>query len=427
MILSAGLAWFALVLVLLARALRQFRAYRNAEPIKAPWLGADSGSQFASTGSHFARQNGGPGLGSRSSESLDRGSNNSPTPGASPSVAVVVPARNEINNIDACLAALCAQREVRSGYSMIVVDDVSDDGTAAAVRDWCNREPRVALISSGPLPKGWLGKPHACWQGAIASDSEWLCFIDADVRATPTLIATAVQTAEAKGLDMVSLYPFQELGSFWERLIIPVGMLFIACAKDWAQASNPAHPEANANGQFLLIRRNVYYAVGGHAAVCGAICEDKALAGRTKQLGYRFGVIAGERLASTRMYAGLRSLWQGFSKNAVDIMGDGSSTVLTAACALLVSWAVLTIPIVLAVAATSQPSPASLAGLGLAATGSGIALGMQAGTFGHFKVSLFYVLLFPLGATTAAILSFRSVILRRRRQVTWKGRHYQLE
>src|SRR5207245_1919750 len=104
---------------------------------------------------------------------------------------------------------------------------------------------------------------------------------------------------------------FQKLGSFWERLIVPAGMLMIACGKDWAQAANPNHPEANANGQFLLIRRGVYFAFGGHAAVAGAVCEDKALAERAKQLGYRFGVVAGERLASTRMYVGLRSLWEG--------------------------------------------------------------------------------------------------------------------
>ena len=200
-----------------------------------------------------------------------------------------------------------------------------------------------------------MGKPHACWRGAVSSRGEWLCFIDADVRAAPDLIAAAVQTAQTHGIDMLSLHPFQELGSFWERLIVPPAALMIACATNLRQVDDPGSSEVTANGQFILIRRDVYFAVGGHAAVRDAICEDKALAGRVKRGGWRFRVLGAEHLARTRMYTGLASLWEGFSKNAIEIMGDAAGTIAAALGGVIVAWGVPAIPIALGLAG---PGPA---------------------------------------------------------------------
>src|SRR5205823_2818427 len=170
------------------------------------------------------------------------------TPASLPAVAIIVPARNEIANIGTCLAGLTAQRGLSGGLSIIVVDDGSQDGTGEVVARSARDDPRIELIGSGDLPAGWMGKPHACWQGALQTDAEWLCFVDADVRATPDLVAAAVVAALRQGIDMLSLNPRQELGSFWERLIIPAGLVLIGCAQDLRPIDDPASTEILGDG-----------------------------------------------------------------------------------------------------------------------------------------------------------------------------------
>lgn len=383
--LLAGAAWICLIGWLIVRAVRQFRAYR------AVLLRGSEGAGPAS----------GP-------------------------VAVIVPARNEAANIGKCLAGLSAQRDLPAGSSITVIDDGSQDGTPELVRGAAPASPGMSLFEAGPLPAGWLGKPHACWRGANSVTADWLCFIDADVRAAPELVSAAVATAEREGIDMLSLTPFQELGSLWERLIVPAGLVLIACAKDLRRIDDPASSEVSANGQFILIRRDVYFAVGGHAAVRGEICEDKALAARVKAAGYRLRLFGAEHLASTRMYRDFASLWEGFSKNATEIMGDDLSTVGVASLGMAIGWAALAVPSLAINIAIGWPSLASMAGAILALLGSLAVLGIQIGTERHFRLPAAYGLLFPFAYTAVAALAWHSVGLRREGRVTWKGRTYEI-
>ncbi|MBX6746251.1 MAG: glycosyltransferase [Acetobacteraceae bacterium] len=340
---------------------------------------------------------------------------------------MIIPARDEAANLGPTLATLSAQRYPRECCRILVIDDGSCDDTAKVAGQAAAADPRIRLYPAGRLPDGWLGKPHACWRGArLATDADWLCFMDADVRAAPDLLASAVSQAERERLDMLSLLPFQELGSFWERLVIPAGMLMIACAKDLRAVQDPASPEAEANGQFILIRRAAYMALGGHAAVRGEVCEDLALARRAKAAGYRLRLVAAEHLARTRMYRDLGSLWEGFAKNAVEIMGDGRRTMLVADLGALFAWTAFLLPLLLGAAALHQPEPAALLGAALAALGSAVVLGVVAGTARHFRAPMALALLFPIGACMAAALAWHSVSLRRRGHVTWKRRRYTL-
>jgi hypothetical protein len=170
----------------------------------------------------------------------------------------------------------------------------------------------------------------------------------------------------------------------------------------------------------MLMRREAYEATGGHAAVRAEICEDRALARLAKRRGLRVRVLAAEHLARTRMYRDFPSLWEGFSKNAVDIMGDARRTLLVAVAGLLVGWATLLLPLGLAVVAlhdgTAWPA------LVLALAGSGVVVGVEIGTARHMRVPLWQVALFPAGFTLAAVLAWRSVWLRRRGGAKWKGR-----
>jgi chlorobactene glucosyltransferase len=387
-VLLGGLAWACLVGWLIMRAVRQFEAHRAVS------LGPPMPVALA--------QPHGP-------------------------VAIIVPARNEAENIGKCLAGLSAQRGLAAGSSIIVVDDGSQDGTAEVVRGAALGDARISLIEAGPLPVGWMGKPHACWRGAVLARAEWLCFIDADVRSAPELVAVAIETAGRCGIDMLSLTPFQELGGFWERLIIPAGLVLIACAKDLRLIDDPDSSEISANGQFLLIRCDVYFAVGGHEAVRDEICEDKALAARVKRDGGRFRLLGAEHLAHTRMYTDLASLWEGLSKNAVEIMGDGSTTIAVASAGLVLAWAGLLLPGLAAMDLWQQPSVAAAIGCALAVLASIAALGVHLGTARHFRIPAVYGLLFPCAYSVVAVLAWRSVALRRGRRVTWKGRTYELD
>jgi chlorobactene glucosyltransferase len=387
--LLAGLVWVCLIASLLWRAVRQFAAFRSASlagltPQRAP-------------------------------------------PSVLPDTAVIVPARNEIGNIADCLACLSAQRGFSAGSSIIVVDDGSQDGTADAVAGIARGDPRIALVDPGQLPAGWLGKSHACWRGALAAQTPWLCFVDADVRAAPELLRRAIRVAEQYRIDMLSLSPFQQLGSFWERLIIPAGLVLVACVQDLRLINDPAAPEISANGQFILIRRASYFAVGGHRAVRGEICEDKALAAAVKRAGLRFRMLGAENLAQTRMYTDLASLWEGLSKNAIDITGRAVTTVAAATAAMVLAWAALLLPLLSGIVAMRLASAVAIAGFALALAGSTALAGVQIGAARHFRIPAVFGLLFPFAYTTIAVLAWHGAGLRRGGRVTWKGRTYELD
>ena len=380
----AGATWASVVAWLLRRALRQFAAFRTTR------LPVAAGLQDP------------------------------------PRVAVIIPARNEALNIGPCLDSVLDQAWPASRMSVLVVDDGSTDGTPDQAMRRAASDPRVKLIRAGELPAGWLGKPRACWLGALeAGDADWLCFLDADVRAQPLALASALGAVQEGGTSFLSLQPRQSLGSFWERLVIPAGMLAIACGLPAV-----ARPAA-VNGQFLLVDAAAYRAVGGHAAVRDAVCEDNALAERMLAGGHPVRVMAAEHLLEARMYRGFASLWEGFSKNATEIMGSGPATVRVAAAAVLTAWAVPLVPAWLGVAvwrrSRSVPaSPASTRGLAVAVAASAVALGVQAGTLRHFRVTLWLLPLFPAGATVVAAIAAQGVRLRRVGQVRWKGRVYGL-
>ena len=383
--LLGGAVWAALMGWLLLRLLRQFQIHRNAS------LGHSAGATSL------------------------------------PPVAIIVPARDEIANIETCLKGLQQQNGLTANASIIVVDDGSRDGTHEAVARIAREDARVSLIDAGDLPAGWMGKPHACWQGALRAKAKWLCFIDADVRATPDLVGTALAAALQQRLDMLSLNPLQELGGFWERLIIPAGLVLIGCVQDLRPVNDPGSPEIAVNGQFLLIRRGVYFAVGGHAAARDEIAEDKALAVRIKRAGFSYRMLGAEHLARTRMYRGLGPLWEGLAKNATEILGDAPNTVAAATAALVIGWAAILIPVLTAISAVCEPTAASVAGAAFALLASAAAVGIQIGAARYFRIPPVFGLLFAGAYTAVAALAWRSFALRRAGHVTWKGRTYALQ
>lgn len=347
-------------------------------------------------------------------------------PGATaPKVAVIVPARNEAANIGPCIESLSAQQYPPDRLGLIVVDDDSNDETPAIAAAFARRDPRIVLCHTSPLPPGWKGKVHACCTGVAAAprEAQWLCFLDADMRAAPQAIASAVQAACDRKLDLLTLAPRHELKSFAERLMLPCGLYLLGFYQDLEKIQAPESDEVVATGQFMLLRRTAYEAVGGHAAVRDAICEDVELALLMKRRGCRVLLMDGNALLTTRMYTGWSTLWPGFAKNLIQLLGGPVRTVLAAPVVVVIAWAAVYLPLQDLVAVLHDMSGASLA-LALASLGSAAVVGLHVGGAVHFRIPWWYGLLFPLGYTAGAVMALDSVRWRITRRVHWKGRVY---
>jgi chlorobactene glucosyltransferase len=362
----------------------------------------------------------------RQSRILARVPVSAPDPGPlAPKVAVIVPARDEAANIGPCVESLTAQRYPPDRLAIIVVDDESGDETAAIVEALAARDERITLLRTSPLPPGWKGKVHACCTGAaaVAGDTQWLCFLDADMRAAPPAIASALQAASGRGLDLLMLAPRHELGSFAERLMLPCGLYLLGFYQDLARIQAPDSDEVVATGQFMLLRRTAYEAVGGHAPVRDAICEDLELALLMKRRGHRVLLMDGNLLLSTRMYTGWSTLWPGFAKNLIELLGGPLRTLLAVPVVVTLAWVAVWLPL-FDLQALRHGASGALPALALASLGSAAVLGLHVGGAVHFRIPWWYGLLFPLGYTAGAVMAFDSVRWRLTRRVRWKGRVY---
>jgi cellulose synthase/poly-beta-1,6-N-acetylglucosamine synthase-like glycosyltransferase len=225
-----------------------------------------------------------------------------------PEVSVIVPARNEEASLASCLRSL--SERAGPACETIVVDDDSTDRT----REIAGSFPGVRVLSAGALPAGWSGKCNACWSGAKAARGKWLLFTDADTVHAAGSIASGLREAQEHDAALLSYSPTQAVHSFVERALMPVIFAELAATYRPKEVSDPKSPAAAANGQYLLVRRDAYDAVGGHAAVAQAILEDVELARLVKGAGYKLQFRQSD-VVSTRMYRSFRQMWEGWTKN----------------------------------------------------------------------------------------------------------------
>src|SRR5215470_4663170 len=242
-----------------------------------------------------------------------------------PTISAIVPARNEEANIADCVRSIALQREV---LEILVVNDQSEDRTAEIVRSLVSAIPRLRLLETTELPNGWVGKNNAVWLGAQEAKGKWLLFTDADAVLAPGATAKAFQLALENSAALVSFSPEQTLKAWYEKALIPFVYCRLARKFSYADVNDPKKPAAAANGQFLLIQRSTYDAVGGHAAVASEVLEDVALARRVKHDSWGIWFGSGTGLVSVRMYRSFRSMWAGWRKNLYQLMGGLSGSFL---------------------------------------------------------------------------------------------------
>jgi len=349
-----------------------------------------------------------------------------PFPSAhSPLISVIVPARNEANNIRRCIQALLVQ--TYPVYEVIVIDDHSSDETPHILAELAQVDLRIRVIHGTELPPDWAGKPHALVQGVAAARGEWLCFIDADTFAAPQLLAAAYSAAIHHKADLFTILTAQELGSFWERVILPLVFTALSFGFPAERVNNPSKPDAIANGQFILIRNSIYQSIGGHTTVRTRIDEDKALAEAVKGAGYRLVMADGRTVACTRMYTSLPEIWQGWTKNIFLGLRDRLWLLLFGAIVGLI--AALALPLWL------------LGGLTWLLLGGGWVAGLislqamvlwlylfwwRIRACRAFHIPIAYSLTLPIGAALFTAMMFASAYKVLSGQgVRWKGRTYQ--
>lgn len=224
-------------------------------------------------------------------------------------VSVIVPARNEETCLADCLQSLTAQAGV--AFEIIVVDDHSTDHT----REIAVSFPGVRVIEAGPLPDGWTGKNNAVATGARQARGEWLLFTDADTVHLPGSLSRSLDEAQRKAAALLSYSPEQIVTGFWEKAVMLVIFAELASKYRPSQVSDPNSPAAAANGQYILVTREAYDAIGGHAAVGKSLLEDVELARAVKQSGRRIFFRYGGDAVRTRMYRSFSQLREGWTKN----------------------------------------------------------------------------------------------------------------
>ena len=233
-------------------------------------------------------------------------------------ITAVVPARDEEGVIGACVESLAGQSAIER---IVVVNDQSRDKTAAIVGELAARIAKVELLEAGEPPVGWVGKNNAATVGAKQATSEWLLFTDADVELEEGAVERALLIAQQNDAALVSFSPEQITEKWYEQALVPFVYCRLARRFSFDAVNDPNSPAAAANGQFLLIRREVYEAVGGHAQFADDVLEDVALAKAVKAAGHRLWFGSGKGLVRARMYRSFGAMWEGWKKNLYRLMG----------------------------------------------------------------------------------------------------------
>jgi hypothetical protein len=269
-----------------------------------------------------------------------------PPGGAEPRrVSVLVPARNE----ERAIGRLCRDVLASEGVDLelVILDDSSDDRTAEIVAGLAAADPRVRLVVGGPLPSGWCGKQHACWQLSRAARHDTWAFLDVDVSPAPDAVVRSVAFLDASGADLVSGFPRQATACLLDWLLLPLIHFILLGFLPIARSRHDGSPGLAAGcGQMFLTRRAAYDRAGGHAAIRASLHDGVKLPRAYRRAGLKTDIFDATDLASCRMYERNADVWRGLSKNATE--GIGSPATILPFTLLLVGGQVLPVALVTA-------------------------------------------------------------------------------
>lgn len=346
-------------------------------------------------------------------------------PNATPLVSLLIPARNEERVIERAVRAALAQNY--APLEVIVLNDSSTDRTGQVLAQLQGEFPQLRVLQGTPLPQGWVGKPHACLQLSAAAHGTWLLFLDADAAAAPQLTTALLAHAEKHTADMVTVFPFQQLGTWAERLILPTFFALItALYPIRRQMAADARPdEVMANGQCIFVRRSAYDAIGGHAAVADQVLEDVHLAQALRRNGARIAGAAGLTLLTVRMYTSADEVISGLKKHAAaGFRNLGNRRALKGmARQIFTAWAPLwLLGFAVQQVSTGNAVPALL--IGAVAQAAMLLLWGRLYTK-LYRLPAWHALFWPFGLLGYFLIALAGIIdVWRGRGVEWRGRRY---
>lgn len=327
-------------------------------------------------------------------------------------VQVIIPARNEEDCIARCLESLANQQGI--SHEITVVDDGSTDRT----REIATSFSGVRVLSALEPHPAISGKCNALIIGARGATADWLLFTDADTCHYPGSLAAAVKEAKEYGADLLSYSPEQETGSWQEKALIPAVYAELARTYPTEKVNDPRDPTVAANGQYILVRRTVYDALGGHQAVADKILEDVELARRFKANGHKIRFHYGAGRVRTRMYRTFAAMWEGWTKNLAILFRHPMRLAALRAFEFLAVVALMLITVACLAKDSATPAATSAA-LALLVYGLFLARIRRA----HFPWDANLLSFF--GLPLFSLLLVRSWLHSRvRGEVRWKGRKY---
>jgi glycosyltransferase involved in cell wall biosynthesis len=340
-------------------------------------------------------------------------------------LTVVIPARNEEECIAECLQSLASQSEeifeLGKDWELVVVDDHSTDRTAEIARGFAG----VTVVEAAKLEPGWTGKTNAIWTAAREARGRWLLFTDADTIHEPGNLRRAIHEATRHKAGMLSYSPQQMVSGFWQRSLMPLAFCELALAYPSAKVSDPSQRIAAANGQFLLVEREAYRRLGGHASVADKVLEDVELAflAKRRKVGLRFRY-ADDQVA-TRMYRSTAAMIEGWTKNLALLFDNALALALWRALDIVL---LVGLPVLTAVLWNARFAVHSLQWLGAGWLLALLWVRTVVRFYARVAKSNFPFVdcaLSPLGLPLFVVLLYRSwfqhKILKR---VSWKGRSY---
>jgi chlorobactene glucosyltransferase len=235
-------------------------------------------------------------------------------PGQGPFVSVLVPARNEALNIDACIRSLLAQDY--PFFEVIVLDDSSTDGTRAILEEIRKENPQLRILNGQPLPSGWLGKHWACHQLDNTARGELLLFTDADTWHEPYALGDSVAALLEQEADLLTIFPHEQVITWGEKLTVPIlGFAMFSFVPVFLARWRIFSRLSITIGQFMLFRRSAYDAIGGYEAIRSHPVDDVTLGRRIRSRGFKWLLVNGTHHVHCRMYRDFGSAVAGFTKN----------------------------------------------------------------------------------------------------------------
>lgn len=337
-----------------------------------------------------------------------------------PRASVIIPARNEERSIEAAVRSHLAQRY--TDFEVIVVEDRSSDRTSEILARIAREDPRLTVVAGSDPPPGWLGKPHALHLGARVASGTVLLFADADVVYHPESLVQAVTLLEQRRIDLIAVMPRFESDGFWESVLMPFVPAAIYLGAGFLLNLDRPRWIAAGAGAGNLIRRSVYEAIGGHAALKDSVVDDVRLALNARRAGHRTRGVRAEDRISVRMYRGFREVCDGFTKNLAYIFQGTLGLAFFGLTGLTLLFGLA--PIVVLAAALLGPS-VSRSDVLLAVAAYGLAVSARLAMARAVDSPLWPAWAYPIQTAVWTGVICRSFYYRIvQRRLTWRGREF---